>query len=148
MTEHPDSLTVKLKNFGERVLNAVRISYLVDNTIAGYYDWTGTLNGGEETSVLIATNVNLTPGFHHLCVWVEDSVTSSGQLYRDHEPYNDTACSDFVVCDGPMSGVRNIGGTNAHFNTIEEFLFSLSRCGVDDSLIVRLAPADYPGFTM
>ena len=148
MTDRPDSITVKLKNYGDRVLNAVRISYEIDDNISGFYDWTGTLNGGEETNVLIATNINIPAGFHNLCVWVEDTVTSAGMNYRDHEPYNDTNCSAFVVCDGPMSGVRNIGGANAHFNSIEEFLFSLSRCGVDDSLVVRLAPGNYPAFTM
>lgn len=148
MTDTPDSITVKLKNFGERELNAVRISYEIDDNVWGYYDWSGSLPGGGETEVLIATNIALTSGFHRLTVWVEDSVTSNGQLYRDHEPYNDTSSSAFVVCYGPMSGVRNVGGAGADFNTIEEFLFSLSRCGIDDSLIVRLAPGQYTPFTV
>ena len=148
MTENPDSITVKLSNFGERAVNAVRISYEIDDNVNGYYDWSGSLAGGHDTNVLIATNVSLTPGFHTLRVWVEDTVTSAGQRYRDHEPYNDTSFSEFVVCAGPMSGVRNIGGPSADFNDIEEFLFSLSRCGIDDSLIVRLAAGNYPAFVM
>lgn len=148
MTERPDSIRVKLKNYGERELNAVRISYNIDGTVTGHYDWSSSLAGGAETEVLIATGVNLPAGFHMLTVWVEDTVTSNGGRYRDHEPYNDTSRSAFVVCDGAMSGVRNIGGANADFNTIEEFLFSLSRCGVDDSLTVRLAAGQYPPFRM
>lgn len=154
MVSHPGSLTVKLKNYGANTFEGVRISYRIDDTISGYYDWTGSLNGSEvhgagaETEVMISQNIMLPAGFHTLCVWVEDTLTATGHNYRDHEPYNDTLCSQFVVCDGPMGGVRNIGGSNPHFNTIEEFLFSLSRCGVNDSLIVRLAPGSYPAFTM
>ncbi len=148
MTERPGTLTVKLKNYGERVINEVRISYNIDDSIFGSYDWSGTLPGGAETPVVISSNINIPAGFHTLCAWVEDSVTSGTLLCRDHEPYNDTNCQAFIVCDGPMNGVRNIGGPTPDFNTIEEFLFSLSRCGIDDSLVVRLAPGSYPAFTM
>ncbi len=148
MTVRPGSLTVKLKNFGELPFTAVRISYSIDDTIFGYFDWTGNLTANQEVPVVISTNINIPAGFHTLCAWVEDTLTASGAQFRDHEPYNDTSCSAFIVCDGPMGGVRNIGGANANFNTIEEFLFSLSRCGINDSLIVRLAPGCYPAFTM
>lgn len=148
MTDRPDSITVKLKNYGDQVMNAIRISYTIDDNVNGYYDWTGNLAGGADTNVIIATNINLVAGFHTLTVWVEDTLTSGGQQYRDHEPYNDTMSTQFVVCDGPMHGIRNIGGASPHFNSIEEFLFSLSRCGIDDTLIVRLAAGNYPAFTM
>lgn len=154
MTVRPGSITVRLKNFGSLPLNAVRITYNIDDTIQSYYDWTGNLAGsdvllgGADELVTISTNINIPAGFHRLKVWVEDTVTSNGNHYRDHEPMNDTSFSEFIVCDGSLSGVRNIGGDNPHFNTIEEFLFSLSRCGIDDSLVVRLAPGLYPAFTM
>ena len=37
-----------------------------------------------------------------------------------------------------MSGVINVGGENADYNNMYEFLLTLSRCGVDDSLVVKL----------
>lgn len=142
------NVLVKLKNFGALPINSVRISYSIDDTIFGSYDWSGTLAGGASQQVTIANNVNISAGYHTLCVWTEDSVISGGQQYRDHEPYNNAVCSPFIVCDGALSGVRTIGGTNPDYNTIEEFLFSLSRCGVDDSLIVKIAPGMYKPFTM
>lgn len=142
------SVQVKLKNFGALTANAIRISYTIDDTIFGHYDWSGTMAGGVAQAVTIAPSVPLPAGFHYLKVWVEDTLTASGQRYRDHEPYNDTVYSQFVVCDGPMNGVRNIGGANADFNTMEEFLFAVSRCDIDDSLVVRLAPGTYAPFTM
>ena len=148
MTPNDHSVQVKLKNFGALTANAIRISYLIDNNIGGHYDWTGNLAGGAEQNVTIATNVPLGAGFHTLCVWVEDTLTAAGQQYRDHEPYNDTMSSEFIVCAGPMNGVRRIGGTAADFNTMEEFLFALSRCGINDSLVVKLAPGYYQPFTM
>ena len=154
MSAHPGSITVKLKNYGAFAFDSVRISYSIDDTIFGHYDWFGTLNGsqtlnaGEETLVTITNTLDLPAGYHTLRVWVEDSVRFGNFSYRDHEPLNDTLDTPFIVCDGPLSGVRNIGGGNPDYNTIEEFLLSLNRCGIDDSLIVRLAPGSYPAFTM
>lgn len=148
MTQTDHSLQVKLKNFGALTANAIRISYSIDDTVTGFYDWSGTLAGGAEQNVTVAANVPLGAGFHVLKVWVEDTLTAGGQRYRDHEPYNDTSVSEFVVCEGPMSGVRHIGGTNADYNTLEEFLYAVSRCGINDSLVVKLAPGRYQPFVM
>ncbi len=148
MTTGDHSLQVRLKNQGALTVNAIRISYSIDGSINGYWDWSGSLAGGAVQNVTIATNVALNPGYHTLKVWVEDSLTASGVRYRDHEPYNDTIFSEFIVCNGPMSGVRQVGGTGADYNTIEEFLFALSSCGVDDSLIVKLAPGAYKPFVI
>ena len=96
----------------------------------------------------IANDINILAGFHTLKVWVEDTLTAGSSLYRDHEPYNDTMFTEFVVCDGPMNGVRNIGGSAPDFEDISKFLIALNRCGIDDSLVVRLAPGSYSPFTM
>lgn len=149
MTVRPGSLTVNLKNFGALPATGVRISYSIDDSQTGYYDWTGNLAAGATTHVTIANNINIPAGYHTLRVWVEDTLTvGAGHVERDHEPYNDTAFSQFIVCDGAMSGVRNIGGANPDFNTIEEFLYALSRCGIGDSLVVKLAPGNYNPFTV
>ncbi len=148
MTPGDHSVKVKLKNFGVMTANAIQISYSIDNTINNTYNWSGSLAGGAVQTVTLNTNVPLAPGFHTIKVWVEDTLTASGQQYRDHEPYNDTIFSEFIVCDGAFSGVRNIGGPSADYNTIEEFLFAVSRCGLGDSLVVKLAPGEYSPFTM
>ena len=153
----PAQITVQLKNFGVSPINAVRVSYRIvtptsGDTLSGYYDWSGNLASMATANVVIATGINLAAGYHELCAWVEDTLQvgsgNNAQYYRDHEPYNDTSFSPFIVCEGPMHGVRNIGGANADYNNIEDFLFSLSRCGIDDTLVVRLAPGSYPPFTM
>ena len=143
MTTDDHSVQVKLKNWGALTVDSIRISYSIDGGTPAYFDWSGSLAGGAVETVTIAQNVPLPAGFHTLRVWVEDSLSSGGVRYRDHEPYNDTIFSEFIVCEGAMHGVRRIGGTNADFNTVEEFLFALSRCGVDDSLVVKLAPGQY-----
>ena len=149
MTQRPGSLVVRLKNFGALTANAIRISYSIDDgAVTGYYDWSGTLAAGQTTDVTLATNINIPAGFHTLCTWVEDTLRAGTMYFRDHEPYNDTSCSPFIVCDGPMNGVRQIGGTNPDFNTLEEFLFAISRCGIDDSLVVKLAPGNYQPFSV
>ena len=148
MTTGNHGVQVRLKNWGALTANAIRISYSIDGSVNGYYDWNGNLAGGATQVVTIAANVPLAAGYHTLRVWVEDSLTSGGQRWRDHEPYNDTIYSPFVVCDGPMHGVRQIGGNGANFATMDQFLFALSSCGVDDSLVVKLAPGEYPPCTI
>lgn len=148
IVSQPSHLDVILKNFGVATVNGVRISYTIDDTIPGYFDWTGALAGGAETNVQVLSGLTLPAGYHYVRAWVEDTLTVGTDLIRDHEPYNDTNLTEFIVCDGPMHGVRYIGGPNADYNTIEEFLFSLSQCGIDDSLVVRFAPGEYPPFTM
>lgn len=150
MTNNPgETFHVRLNNYGVKTVNAVRISYLIDGTDLRHYDWTGPMNGlSANNDLVIANDIQLDAGFHTLKVWVEDTLTAGGSQYRDHEPLNDTSYVEFIVCEGAMSGVRNIGGPDADYNTIEEFLFSLWQCGVDGPLRVRLADGDYPPFTM
>ena len=144
----PSHIDVKLNNFGARAVNAIRISYTIDDTIFGHFDWTGPLAAGAETTVTIEDNMVLPAGFHYLRTWVEDTLTAAGMQYRDHEPLNDTSYAEFIVCEGALSGVRQIGGQNADYNTIDEFLFSLTRCGMDSTLVVKLAPGLYKPFVM
>ncbi len=149
----PSHIDVELKNFGALPFNSAVINYMIDS-VAGSYTWTGTLAAGASTTVTVATGVTLSPGFHTLRAWTLDTLTVGTDRYRDHEPYNNASYmnnpsdTSFIVCAGPMNGVRYIGGANADYNTIEEFLFSLSRCGINDSLVVRLAPGSYPPFVM
>lgn len=144
----PSYIDVKLKNYGEATVNGIAITYTIDDTITGSYEWTGALAGGAETTVRVATGVTLPAGYHFIRSWVEDTMVVGAQRLRDHEPLNDTSYSEFIVCAGPLNGVRYVGGPNADYNTINEFLFSLSQCGVNDSLIVRVAEGEYPPFVV
>ncbi len=149
MTPDDHSIQVRLKNQGLLTVNGIRISYSIDSgAVEGHFDWSGTLAGLSTTPVTIAPNVQLDPGTHTLKVWVEDTLTAAGQHYRDHEPYNDTVFAKFIVCAGPMHGERRIGGTNPDFNSMEDFLIALNRCGMDDTLVVKLAPGRYSPFTL
>lgn len=151
----PTHVDVLLKNFGAAAFNSVVINYMIDDSVSGSYTWSGSLAGFDTTTVTIATGLTLAPGYHRLRAWTSDMLTVGGVQYRDHEPYNNSSKinnpsdTSFIVCAGPLNGVRYIGGPNADYNNIEEFLFSLSRCGVDDSLVVRLSPDSiYPPFKM
>ena len=148
MIDRPGSITVKMKNYGALNFNAIRISCQIDDSVFRSYDWTGNLAPNAEEQIVVADDINIAAGFHVLKVWVEDTLTALGAMYRDHEPYNDTMTTEFTVCDGPMHGVKNIGGPDLNFNSISEFLTSLTRCGIDDSVIVRLAPGLYEPFSM
>lgn len=144
----PTHIKVELKNYGAATANAIRISYAIDDSVTGHYDWAGTLAGGASQEVTVATGIRLDAGYHTLRAWVEDTLTAGGSRYRDHEPLNDTSFTEFIACAGSLAGVRTIGGTNPDYADIREFLFSLSRCGVGDSLVVKLAPGYYEPFTM
>lgn len=143
-----DSVVVWLKNYGTSTMHSVPIFYQVDNETPVSYTWNGTLAGGDSVRVRVSTTQNFVVGFHNICAWVGDTMTVSGVLHRDHEPYNDTVCSEFVSCAGAMSGVRQVGGANADYATLDNFIFSLTSCGVDGPLTVKLAGGAYAGMTL
>lgn len=138
-----DSVVVWLKNYGTNVIHSVPIYYVVDDGTPVAFTWQGTLAGGDSVRVRVSTTQQYTVGFHSICAWVGDTITVSGRYCRDHEPYNDSTCTDFIACSGALSGVLQVGGTNADYATLDNLLFSLSRCGVDAPLTVKLAPGVY-----
>lgn len=140
-----NNVEVTLKNYGALPINNVRIYYQVDDSTHKYYDWSGNLAGGGSANVVINTTQNYTPGYHELRAWVDDSVTSVGLRYRDHEPFNDTLWTKFIACDGPMRGVRTVGTPSSDYATLDKFLYAVSQCGVDSVLTVKLAPGTYVG---
>lgn len=142
-----NDVIVTLKNYGSEPINSVRIYYSVDNGTHQYYDWSGTLAGGATTNVTINTTQQYPAGYHEMLAWVDDSVISAGSKYRDHEPLNDTLWTKFVSCNGPMSGVRTVGGSTPDYQSLEKMLYALSQCGVNGPLTVKLAPGSYTPHT-
>lgn len=141
----PNNVVVTLKNYGSQPINNVRIYYQVDDSTHKYYDWTGNLAGGATTNVTISTTQRYMPGYHEMLAWVDDSVTSAGVRFRDHEPFNDTLWTKFIACDGPMRGVRTVGTPTSDYASLDKFLYAVSQCGVDSVLTVKLAPGVYYG---
>lgn len=140
-----NSVILKLTNYGVQSIRGVRLWYQVDTLAPQYYDWSGNLAGGTSVNVTVNVNQHYTVGFHNMTAWVDDTLTVMGNnRVRDHEPYNDTAYTPFVGCSGPMHGTLQVGGTNADYETIDQFLYALSQCGVNAALTVKLAPGTYP----
>ncbi len=143
MLTQPSHIDVVLKNFGVATINGASISYVIDDSISGSYEWSGSLNGGDSMTVTVATGISLPAGYHTVCAWTEDSLTVDSTKLRDHEPLNNTSCSEYIVCEGPMHGVRYVGCDSADYNNINEALFSLSQCGVDDSIVLKVATCEH-----
>ena len=139
----PTPIVVRLRNYGTNPVNGTTIFFKVDNNPVQSFNWTGTIAGLSTASVQVTGTEVFAKGFKHIIAWTADSMTVAGQRYRDHEPYNDTASATLIACDGPMAGTRQIGGTNPDYNTIDEFLEALYRCGVGGNLTVNLAPGIY-----
>lgn len=138
-----NNVVVTLKNYGSEPITNVRIYYSVDNGAHQYFDFVGNLAGGATTNVTINTTQQYAAGYHEMLAWVDDSVTSGGMRYRDHEPFNDTLWTRFISCDGPMSGVRQVGGSTPDYANLDNLLYALSQCGVNGPLIVKLSPGYY-----
>lgn len=144
-----DSVVVWLKNFGVSTMNAVRIGYYIDNGTPSFFDWTGTLAGGDSVRVRLSTTQQYTLGHHTIRAWVDDTITVSGNRFRDHEPYNDTVFTPFAACAGPYSGTLTIGsGANNDFISLERCLYSLSRCGISAPVTVKLPAGTYDATTI
>lgn len=141
----PTHVEVAIKNYGAQPINGVEVVCTIDDTQTYRNTWTGTLAPGATTNFTVVSGLSLSAGFHTLRAWTMDTLTVGASLQCDYEPLNNASNlnnpldTSFIVCAGPLNGVRNVGGPNADYATIEEFLFSLSLCGVNDSLVVRLS---------
>lgn len=139
-----DSVSVWLRNFGVNPVNAVRIGYSIDNGTPVYYNWTGSLSGGDSVRVCLSTTQTYSLGFHTVHAWVEDSLTSNGNRFRDHEPLNNSVQTSFATCAGPYSGVLTIGPNSSYdFLSLERCLYSLSRCGISGPVTVKMPSGTY-----
>lgn len=143
-----NNVVLVLKNYGSNTINNVKIWYQLDGGVPQSYDWSGTLQGGATTNVTVTSTQTYTPGYHEMLAWVDDSVTSNGSRYRDHEPNNDTLWTKFVACTGPMSGNVTVGGPNDDYTSMDRFLYSLNQCGVGGPLHVKLAAGTYAPIVM
>lgn len=141
----PNSIIVKLHNYGVNTINNARIWYQIDDSTSQYYDWTGSLTGGNEVNVTITSSQYYAHGYHTIAAWTDDSITSGGVRYRDHEPLNNRVSSRFVACTGPMSGNITVGGSGADYASLETALYVLSQCGVNGPLHIKLAAGTYTG---
>lgn len=137
-----DSVVVWLKNYGESVMNAIRIAYKVDNNPPVYYNWTGTLNGGDSVRVHLNNSQSFSVGYHTIRAWVDDTITVGSARFRDHEPLNDTSYTPFAACSGAYSGTRTVG-PSGNFATLDQCLYVLSRCGINNPLTIKLPAGTY-----
>lgn len=139
-----DSVVVWLKNYGDSVINGTTIYYSIDNGTPVSYAWTGTLNGGDSTRVVVSTTQTFTIGYHTISAWTQGMLTSRGNSYIDHEPYNDSTSTPFTACNGAYSGELSIGAGSSHdFTTLERCLYALSRCGIDGPTTVKMPAGSY-----
>lgn len=143
-----NNVVLTLKNYGVATINAVTLYYQVDGGAIQSFNWSGSLAGGASTNVTVNTAQQFSVGYHEMLAWVDDSVTSNGVRYRDHEPLNDTCWTKMISCAGAMSGNVSIGGANADYATLDRFLYAVSQCGVNGPLHVKLAPGTYDPFVM
>ena len=118
----PSSIQVSLRNMGMTTINGVTIYYSIDGGPAQSYQWFGSLAGQTSTPVTITTTAQFTPGFKRIKAWVGDTLEIGSVSYIDHEPLNDTIENTFIACDGPMSGVRYVGGTTPDYANIDEVI--------------------------
>lgn len=139
-----DSVVVWLKNYGDSVLNGDTIYYSIDYGAPVSYYWSGSLNGGDSTRVVVSTTQNFTIGYHTIRAWTRGMLDSRHHYYVDHEPYNDSTATQFAACNGPYSGTLSIGSGASHdFASLEKCLYVLSRCGVDGPTTVKMPAGNY-----
>lgn len=81
--------TVTLKNFGNTVINTTKINYQVNGNLY-LYNWSGTLQPGKETNVLIDSGLSLTNGTYTFTAY-----TSLPDMWADQNPSNDSASKTF-----------------------------------------------------
>lgn len=133
------NVDVTLKNFGTSSLTSAEINWSVNGTAQTLAYWTGTVAGGDTTSVSLGSFNFVNPGFYNLKAW-----SSLPNMQTDSFRVNDTV--NITLCT-PISGTVTINPSLAagsgNFTSFATLMSTLQTCGVSGPVQVNVSPGVY-----
>ena len=122
-TPGAQNVSIMVKNYSAFPVYSFNLSWNVDTSQVQTYNWSGTLNSGNTTSITVGT-YNFTIGDHLITAY-----TDTPNNLPDYAPYNDTLRPVILACGGPLSGTYHIGAFPAEFFSFTDAIAALSSCG-------------------
>lgn len=122
-TPGAQNVSIMVKNYSAFPVYSFNLSWNVDTSQVQTFNWSGTLNSGNTTSITVGT-YNFTIGDHLITAY-----TDTPNNLPDYAPYNDTLRPVIVACGGPLNGTYHIGAFPAEFFSFTDAIAALSSCG-------------------
>lgn len=116
-----DSLDIIVRNYGIKAMDSCIINWKVNDTLQTPLRFVNTLPPG---------GVGIYKTTYHRTLMINDSLefwTTMPNGKNDSMPENDTLF--YVLIDG-LSGTYNVGGSSAHYSTLDSAIMDLNKRGV------------------
>ena len=131
-----------ITNMGETTLTSAKIGWSLNGVSRADRLWTGSLATYASDTVLLDTLTSYIMD-NRLKVWV--SAPNNG---TDANVKNDTLVFDFNACDSMYHGPYTVGGKQADFATLNDAIGSITTCGVNGPVTLKLAAGNYNAFEL
>ncbi|MCF8297562.1 MAG: right-handed parallel beta-helix repeat-containing protein [Saprospiraceae bacterium] len=135
---YPDSVTVKLKNYGYANLTNVTVNWKVNGVLKTPFNWTGILPAYSDTDITIGTHTFLSNSNSNMVFW-----TTNPNSVTDLNNTNDTLNSINI----PMAmapGTYIIGsGPSADFSSFNEAITAMYSYGICGSITFNVESGTY-----
>ena len=129
-----------ITNMGETTLTSAKIGWSLNGVSRADRNWSGSLATYASDTVPLDTITSYVMD-NRLKVWV--SAPNNGS---DNNVKNDTLVFDFNACDSMYHGLYTVGGTSADFATLDDAIASITTCGMDGPVTLRMAAGTYGPF--
>lgn len=133
-------LAVRVRNFGTNTVSSFNVAYTLNNGTPVVYNWSGTLNACDTTTIVFtgANQITLGASTSNIKVY-----TYSPNSSTDASAGNDTIISTLFP---PMSGNYTVGAAPSDFATINDAVNALGSRGISASVRFNIKSATYNEF--
>lgn len=133
-----NSVKVLLKNLGSSNLTSTTINWVVNGAVQTPFNWTGSLNYYDTTSVAIGNYNFANLGTYTIAAW-----TSLPNNVADDLPLNDTAKS--LPVKTALNGIYTIGGASPTYTNLVVAVNDLKLRGMCGNVIFNMRAGSYNG---
>ena len=132
-TQSKAHIEVTLANYGKDTLTSATLEWTVNGVAQPAVKWKGNLTLFNTTAVTLGDIALPTGKIANITAWV---TAPNGN--KDMEASNDTVFMSEMVCNNNMAGIYTVGGKSPDFDSFEEAVRALDRCGVSAPVTLKL----------
>ncbi len=132
-TQSKAHIEVTLANYGKDTLTSATLEWTVNGVAQPAVKWKGILTQFNTTAVTLGDIALPTGKIANITAWV-----TAPNGIKDMEASNDTVFMSEMVCNNNMAGIYTVGGKSPDFDSFEEAVRALDRCGVSAPVTLKL----------
>ncbi len=139
VTGSSENVTVEVENRGDSVIRSLTLNWSVNGVAKPAVQWKGSIAPKAKEKISLGSFVWVA-GVNRLEV-----VSSMPNGVADQIPEDNTLRADMYGCTyAPLKGKYLVGGSGAHFNSLNDALHALRNCGIAGPVTMAIASGNYP----